>query len=550
MDAVAPVPRGPRPRTAPRGLIRFRSDAALAERFAAGDETAFSVLYERHRRSVLAVCIGVLGSRQDAEDAAQEAFAALATTLPKAPPRELRAWLVRVARNAAIDLARRRRVDPGGREMATAPDTAGHGISAELESVLAGLRELPEAQRTALLMRELAGHSYDEIATMLNTDHEAVRGLIARARIGVRNYRAALELPCSTAQAALAAEPDGRRHDRTVRRHVRGCGSCQAYRQALRADARALRALAPAPLGGVAGGGAVLGLAAKGALAGGALSQVGAVCAASICSVGAVVLLYPHPVAHHPRLLAAPGAHAPAAAHRRTAARRGQRLSAVTPSTAVRTSSAHAVASVSSADRAPRAAAVAPRSGSSTRSSLIFSWRAASAGRANGTRRAGADDPARGGGSRGGGAGDGSFADTPTRGHGSASPSRGDGSGSGADGAGGNGADGQGAGGDTSASRGAGDRPDVGSGSAAASSVSDDGAQPGSGQATWHGPDQHDHPGSGQTAQSGSGASGGGPASPVGDVSSGSSGTGDTGSGSTAGDGSDVVSRSPSTVGN
>ncbi|HTX46947.1 MAG TPA: RNA polymerase sigma factor [Solirubrobacteraceae bacterium] len=303
MDALAATTRSRR--AAPRRLLRLRSDAYLAERFADGDEAAFSTLFERHRASVLAVCIGVLGSRHDAEDAAQETFASLAVALRSSPPRELRAWLARVARNSSIDLARRRRT----RESACGKlsNVGGDGgvsssqlVKDELESVVAGIRELPETQRTALLMRELAGHSYREIADLLKTDEDAVRGLIARARIGLRRYREAAELPCAAARAAIAAEPDGRRHDRTVRRHLRSCASCRAYRTALRDDARALRGLVPLQAGGAAGGSAVVGLAAKGALLGTAATQVTAACAVSVCAVGGIALLTPALATHHP----------------------------------------------------------------------------------------------------------------------------------------------------------------------------------------------------------------------------------------------------------
>jgi RNA polymerase sigma factor (sigma-70 family) len=304
MDALAATPRSRL--AAPRRLLRLRSDAYLAERFADGDEAAFSILFERHRASVLAVCIGVLGSRHDAEDAAQETFASLAVALRSSPPRELRAWLSRVARNSSIDLARRRRTreSVNGELSEFAGDLDGVSSSQlvkdELESVVAGIRELPESQRTALLMRELAGHSYREIAHLLGTDESAVRGLIARARIGLRQYREAAELPCAAARAAIAAEPDGRRHDRTVRRHVRGCSSCRSYRAALRGDARALRGLLPVPAGGAAGGSAVVGLAAKGALLGTAATQVTAACAVSVCAVGGIALLAPTLASHHP----------------------------------------------------------------------------------------------------------------------------------------------------------------------------------------------------------------------------------------------------------
>jgi RNA polymerase sigma factor (sigma-70 family) len=302
VDALATTARSRL--AAPRQLLRLRSDGALAERFAEGDDAAFAILFERHRASVVAVCIGVLGSRHDAEDASQETFAALAVALRSSPPRELRAWLTRVARNAAIDLARRRRTRESVNDELSevgGPDgvSASQIVKDELESVIAGIRELPESQRTALLMRELAGHSYREIADLIETDEEAVRGLIARARVGLRQYREAAELPCATARAAIAAEPDGRRHDRTIRRHVRGCASCRAYRSALRDDARALRGLLPVQAGGAAGGSAFVGLAAKGALLGTAATQVTAACAVSVCAVGGIALIAPALTTHH-----------------------------------------------------------------------------------------------------------------------------------------------------------------------------------------------------------------------------------------------------------
>jgi RNA polymerase sigma factor (sigma-70 family) len=271
----------------------MRSDAALAERFAAGDEAAFDVLYERHRPVVLAVSMGVLGTTADAEDATQETFSALAVALRTKPPAELRPWLIRVARNASIDTTRRRRhrlltLDGEIPEIPARSTSAGQ---AELAVVLDGIRELPEGQRMALLMRELGGHSYSEIAEFLETDEEAVKGLIARARVGLRTYREATEMPCASARSTIAAEPDGRRYDKTVRRHLRTCASCRSYRAALRDDAKALRAALPLPAGGVATGGLSSGgmlTAAKGTLIGYGLTQAATTCAASACAVGAI----------------------------------------------------------------------------------------------------------------------------------------------------------------------------------------------------------------------------------------------------------------------
>jgi RNA polymerase sigma factor (sigma-70 family) len=280
------------PLAVPRRLLKMRSDATLAERFASGDELAFDVLYERHRPVVLAVSMGVLGTTQDAEDATQETFSALAVALRTKPPAEMRPWLIRVARNASIDTTRRRRhrlltLDGEIPDIPARPTGAGQ---AELAMVLDGIRDLPEGQRMALLMRELGGHSYAEIAEFLETDEEAVKGLIARARVGLRTYREATELPCATARSTIAAEPDGRRYDKTIRRHLRTCPSCRSYRAALRSDAKTLRAALPLPAGGVATGGLSTGAfaAAKGAVLGYGLTQAAATCAASVCAVGAV----------------------------------------------------------------------------------------------------------------------------------------------------------------------------------------------------------------------------------------------------------------------
>jgi RNA polymerase sigma factor (sigma-70 family) len=282
----------------------MRSDAVLAERVAAGDETAFDVLYERHRPVVLAVCMGVLGTAHDAEDATQETFTALSIALRNNIPAELRPWLIRVARNASIDTTRRRKhrlltLDGELPEIPARPTTG----KAEFAVVMDGIRELPEQQRTALLMRELGGHSYGEIGDFMELDEDAVRGLIARARVGLRTYREATELPCATARACIETEPDGRRYDKTIRRHLRGCTSCRSYRTSLRGDAKALRAALPLQAGAFSGtsGGLATGAlsASKAALVGAGMTQLAATCAASVCAVGTVgglVLIAP---VHH-----------------------------------------------------------------------------------------------------------------------------------------------------------------------------------------------------------------------------------------------------------
>jgi RNA polymerase sigma factor (sigma-70 family) len=301
-EKASALQRGGRmPLALPRQLLRLRSDASLAERYIAGDESAFDVIYERHRPVVLAVCMGVLGTAHDAEDAAQETFSSLANELRSSPPAELRAWLIRVARNASIDLTRRRkhRLLTFDGELPEIPARP-HSGSAELENVISGIRELPENQRTALLMREMGGHSYNEIAETLETDEESVRGLIARARSGMRSYREATELPCAVARIEIETVPDARRYDKTVRRHLKVCKPCSNYRAQLRDDANPVRSALPTEAGAVIGGGLTGGGLSAGAFTaaktGLAISQLAATCAASVCAVGAVgglVILHP-----------------------------------------------------------------------------------------------------------------------------------------------------------------------------------------------------------------------------------------------------------------
>ena len=275
----------------PRRLLRMRSDAALAERFAAGDELAFDVIYERHRPVVLAVSMGVLGTTQDAEDATQETFSALAFALRSKPPVELRPWLISVARNASIDTTRRRRhrlltldgeIPDVPRANRRRPGRAGHGA-----------RRHPRAARGpadgAADARTRRTH-LPEIAEFLETDEEAVKGLIARARVGLRTYREATELPCTTARSTIAAEPDGRRYDKTIRRHLRSCPSCRSYRAALRTMQRhyvpPCRCL-PAPSPPAASRAAHSPRQGRGCSATDSRKRPHT-CAASVCAVGAV----------------------------------------------------------------------------------------------------------------------------------------------------------------------------------------------------------------------------------------------------------------------
>lgn len=157
----------------PRSWLRLCSDTVLIERFRLGDEQAFGTLYRRHQSRVLAICLGVLGSPEDAKDAMQEVWAVVATGLNSRPPEHFGAWVARVARNSAIDIARRRRDQPH-----PSPDELRAGVDqpteagAQIRELVAALALIPERQRSALVLRELGGYSYPEIARTMGSRTE------------------------------------------------------------------------------------------------------------------------------------------------------------------------------------------------------------------------------------------------------------------------------------------------------------------------------------------------------------------------------------------
>jgi RNA polymerase sigma factor (sigma-70 family) len=159
-------------------------DEQLARLIAAGEREALEVACDRHRPALVRYCQSILLVREDAEDAAQNAMLAAARALPGKPPQlKLRAWLFRVAHNEAISLLRRRRPHEPlehatGAALHDVPEQA--AARARLRQLVKDLNNLPERQRAALLMRELSGLSYEEVANALGSDErrnaDRVRG--------------------------------------------------------------------------------------------------------------------------------------------------------------------------------------------------------------------------------------------------------------------------------------------------------------------------------------------------------------------------------------
>lgn len=176
---------------------------ALLTQAREGDTDAFDALMRLHERQVFGTAWRLLGTVEDAQDAAQEVFLRLYRYLHRVDPeRPLGAWLHRVTVNVCHDTGRRksqerrRSVALDDAEAAAplrdvgAPDpaaAAAHGE--ERRMVLEGLATLAEKERAALVLRDVEGLPTSEVAAALGTSEVTVRTQICRARLKLKSFR-------------------------------------------------------------------------------------------------------------------------------------------------------------------------------------------------------------------------------------------------------------------------------------------------------------------------------------------------------------------------
>ncbi|MCW3064078.1 MAG: polymerase, sigma-24 subunit, subfamily, partial [Solirubrobacterales bacterium] len=247
-------------------LLRLRSDEQLVALFRAGNDDAFRVIHDRYRARLFAYARQMLpGSRQDAEDALQDVFVRAHRALRASDrPVSLRAWLYRVSHNRCIDELRRP-VPPAPEVLELVRPPAADPLAEverreDLRRLVADVRRLPEQQRSALLMRELNGLSYNEMADALEVTVPAVKSLLVRARIGLAQAGEARDTDCEHIRLDLMDAHDrGVRATGMARRHLRDCPGCRDYRSGLRGMSRSMAALVPG-LGPIALAAKLLGL--------------------------------------------------------------------------------------------------------------------------------------------------------------------------------------------------------------------------------------------------------------------------------------------------
>jgi RNA polymerase sigma-70 factor (ECF subfamily) len=159
--------------------------AGLIERAIAGDTDAIDTLLRQHYDRIYGLCLRMTGQEADALDACQEALLAIVRGLPRFDGRSAFAtWAYRITTNACLDELRRRKRRPIANvdDFALVDRGAAPEDVADRIDVQAALSRLPVDFRSAVVLRDLAGLSYEEIAEVLDVPPGTVRSRIARGR--------------------------------------------------------------------------------------------------------------------------------------------------------------------------------------------------------------------------------------------------------------------------------------------------------------------------------------------------------------------------------
>jgi RNA polymerase sigma factor (sigma-70 family) len=236
----------------PSALLRLQSDERLIAMTRKGQHAAFEVLFSRYQSRLLAFCRHMLSSREDAEDVLQEVFTA-AFNAVLADEREInvRPWLYRIARNRSLNHLRRASaigVDSMDVHYADNGLSTGERVlrRESFRQLLGDVKELPETQRTALLLREIDALSYEQIADAMETTVPSVKSLLVRARISLAEAAEARQLSCEEVRMQLGEVAEGLTKLGTpARRHVRGCERCRSFKKQLKENNHALAAIFP-----------------------------------------------------------------------------------------------------------------------------------------------------------------------------------------------------------------------------------------------------------------------------------------------------------------
>lgn len=167
------------------------NDLALMGRVAKGDEAAYRLLSRRHVPAMLGLARRILGNAADAEDVVQEAMLRVWTHAPRWEPlAAFRTWLTRIVVNLCLDRKRKAPwvdLEAAGEIADPAPNAGDEAERNERDRLVdQAIAQLPDRQRTAIVLTYGEGMSNAEVAEVMGTTVSAVETLLVRGKQGLR----------------------------------------------------------------------------------------------------------------------------------------------------------------------------------------------------------------------------------------------------------------------------------------------------------------------------------------------------------------------------
>jgi RNA polymerase sigma-70 factor (ECF subfamily) len=237
--------------------------AEVVQRAQAGDGDAFTELFQQLHAPVLNYIFRTVGDRQAAEDITQDAFIRAHQRIGQlGPPYDFKSWVFRIASNLAIDSLRQSKrfidldqpMEPLGPMTTKRPAERKVQQEQTKQSVEDTLALMPTVYRQAIILRELNGLGYREVASALECSYDNARQLVHRARLnfrelhGIRLLATSGAIRCREIDSLLSALQDGElsaEDRRAVREHIKSCKYCQESEKDLRKVAGMVASLVP-----------------------------------------------------------------------------------------------------------------------------------------------------------------------------------------------------------------------------------------------------------------------------------------------------------------
>lgn len=199
LESILPVPAAAgKIRTRAKVDNRYSDEAILVKRIQARDEMAFREIVERYQAKVYSIIYGILRNRNDAEDIAQQVFAKVYFSIGNFDSRSsLLTWIYKITVNECYDYLRKKRVrklvyesdfsEEDSRKMENSEAGASHAppvdqTLARRDLAVKLLEKVSEEDRRLILLKEVEGHSVEELAQMTGMNENTIKVKLFRAR--------------------------------------------------------------------------------------------------------------------------------------------------------------------------------------------------------------------------------------------------------------------------------------------------------------------------------------------------------------------------------